>query len=388
MSEPGIQQLIKAAPLLHADDTVRRAAGLIRASDGSSVVVLQNGSIAGMVGEDAIAAFLASSGDPDSAREERIGPLVQSSPVFLNSAVTLKESAGVFASAGTDVLPVIGEFGSYHGVLYRRDVVAALTNNLRPSTTAGMATPLGVYLTTGSHRAGAGSLGLFLSGASLMIMVVLAALIVTGLQHAFWKLTGIPVNIYAQSPPLMVAYSNYDLVTYISMGLQVLVLLLLLRLSPMSGYHAAEHMTVHAIESGETLDPGHVRSMPRVHPRCGTNLLAIAGVVLVIATRMGSQFAILLGLIVIIIGWRALGGWMQYFFTTKNPSEKQLANGVAAGNELLEKYRDAPNLHSQGFERIWNMGFLQSALGMMSVAILGALLKQYAHIAWLSNLGF
>ncbi len=36
-------------------------------------------------------------------------------------------------------------------------------------------------------------------------------------------------------------------------------------------------MVVHAIEEGEDLTLEKVRPMPRVHPRCGTNLVALFG---------------------------------------------------------------------------------------------------------------
>src|SRR5256714_15575183 len=52
-------------------------------------------------------------------------------------------------------------------------------------------------------------------------------------------------------------------------------------------YHGAEHMTIHAFEHGDPLDPGHVEPYPTAHPRCGTAFLlfvaviAIAGVAVV-----------------------------------------------------------------------------------------------------------
>lgn len=39
------------------------------------------------------------------------------------------------------------------------------------------------------------------------------------------------------------------------------------------GYHAAEHMTIHAYEDGAELTPQQVRRYPRAHPRCGTAFL-------------------------------------------------------------------------------------------------------------------
>ena len=140
-----------------------------------------------------------------------------------------------------------------------------------------------------------------------------------------------------------------------------------MRILPLSGYHAAEHMTVHAIEAGEELTPENVRRMPRVHPRCGTNLLAAAGVFIILTSRFSSSLSVLVALVVVAVGWRTVGGWLQYVVTTKNPSDRQLANGVAAGNELLRRFQEQPNLRVTGFQRIWNIGFMQTAAGMATM---------------------
>ncbi|MER3495923.1 MAG: hypothetical protein C4320_03425, partial [Armatimonadota bacterium] len=52
---------------------------------------------------------------------------------------------------------------------------------------------------------------------------------------------------------------------------------ILFRLLPLAGTHAAEHMAVNALERGEPLDPEVVARMPRTHIRCGTNLAVGAG---------------------------------------------------------------------------------------------------------------
>ena len=38
-------------------------------------------------------------------------------------------------------------------------------------------------------------------------------------------------------------------------------------------YHGAEHMTIHAFEHGEPLEPARIRPYPTAHPRCGTAFL-------------------------------------------------------------------------------------------------------------------
>ena len=47
-------------------------------------------------------------------------------------------------------------------------------------------------------------------------------------------------------------------------------------------YHGAEHMTIHAFEHGDRLDPEHVAPYPTAHPRCGTAFLLLVVLVAVI----------------------------------------------------------------------------------------------------------
>lgn len=44
-------------------------------------------------------------------------------------------------------------------------------------------------------------------------------------------------------------------------------------------YHGAEHMTIHAFEHGDPLEPAHVRPYPTAHPRCGTAFLLLVVVI-------------------------------------------------------------------------------------------------------------
>jgi len=40
-------------------------------------------------------------------------------------------------------------------------------------------------------------------------------------------------------------------------------------------YHGAEHMTIHALEHGDSLRPEAIRKYPTAHPRCGTEFLVV-----------------------------------------------------------------------------------------------------------------
>lgn len=48
-------------------------------------------------------------------------------------------------------------------------------------------------------------------------------------------------------------------------------------------YHGAEHMTVHAVEHGDMLNPETIRKYSKAHPRCGTAFLLTVMVVSIIA---------------------------------------------------------------------------------------------------------
>jgi CBS domain-containing protein len=377
MDTHGVAQLARNVPIIAPEDTVRRAAGLIRASGGSRVLVHDHGRITGTVSERAIAALLAGAESLDEALDAPVGRLLDPNVVLVNWGVSLREAAELFASSDVDLLPLIDGSGAYHGAVFRSDLVAHLTGNLRPPTVAGMATPLGVYLTTGSVSGGAGSLGLFLTGVSLALMMTVAAFAVEGVMKLFGMLTGIRMSVLLASVPLTSHPNVYDIPFYASIVLSVVFFFVLMRLSPLSGYHAAEHMTVHAMEAGETLTPENVRSMPRVHPRCGTNLLAAAGVFLIIASRISNEFGVMIALLVVIVGWRTVGGWLQYFVTTRNPSDRQLENGVAAGNELIRRFQERPNFQLTGLPRIWKLGFPQTLAGMITTVWL---LKSVFHL--------
>jgi len=326
------------------------------------MLVVKDGRVAGAVSEQAIATALAQADDVEAALDGPIDELVECCPVFVSTSVSAREAARVFAESGLDMLPVVDGWGGLRGAVYRKDVVGLLSRNLRPPTVGGMATPLGVYLTTGSITGGAGSFGLYLTGISLGVLMIVAKLIG---DRMVGKL-GILAAHYL--PPLLNARISllglYDLVTAaVSIG----IMLLLLRLSPLAGYHGAEHMTVHAIEHGEDLTTEAVRRMPRVHPRCGTNLLGALAIFVLITSQFGGEIAAMVAILVVILGRRAVGDWMQSAFTTKPPTDRQLANGIAAGEQILRRFHEHPSYQVFGFPRIWNMGFIQAAAGMSTV---------------------
>jgi hypothetical protein len=161
-----------------------------------------------------------------------------------------------------------------------------------------------------------------------------------------------------------------------------LCFLIVLRLSPLAGFHAAEHMTVTCIERLGYVDVEQVRHMPRAHRRCGTSLLAgvlpalLAGVPLL---GVSPELAAL----VLLVGWVArdqTGYWLQQIFTTKRPTQRQLQAGIAAGQRLLALAGAEPARPMSPVQRLWRRGFPQMAAGAITGAWLLGWLVDHAHL--------
>jgi hypothetical protein len=214
-----------------------------------------------------------------------------------------------------------------------------------------MATPFGVYLTNGTVSGGASHLAVVATGAVLFLLLFLANLATMGVHTLIRPLDWSP-----------------QLQAWV-LGATALILFLVgIRAIPLSGTHAAEHMVVHAIERGEPLVPEVVRRMPRVHPRCGTNIAAGASLFLGLATSdwiADQQLRLLLAALVTLAFWRPLGATIQFFVTTKPPTDRQILDGIRAGEQLLRRIMDAPVGPSPVFVRVMNSGLIQIMLGSM-----------------------
>lgn len=248
-----------------------------------------------------------------------------------------------------------------------------------PPRLGGMATPLGVYLHDGVSSGGAGFWGLFLTGVTMSGLAFTAQALAHGLAHGM-----------ATHLPQWAAWESrapYGLQLWLSAASQWLPLpfvFLLLRLVPMSGTHAAEHQVVHCIERQAPLVPDCVRAMPRVHPRCGTNLFAgftlflLAFLAVFCAAQAGGwplldgvSLAVMLAAPVTVIFWRRVGGWIQQWFATRPATDAQIAGAIRAAEQVLSRRR---RQMEQGVlprfaavRRIWMLGFPQILLGYLAV---------------------
>ena len=249
----------------------------------------------------------------------------------------------------------------------------------------GMATPLGVYLTDGVSSGGAGFWGLFLSGFVLCALGLTSQALAQGFLHTLAR-EGASVAIFApQLSGAMGIWLSQMLSWFAPTALTMLFIFTGLRLIPMSGTHAAEHQVVHCIEHGAPLVPDCVRAMPRVHPRCGTNI--VVGFALfhalflgVFAAAQSANFgafdAVTLGLVaatpVTLIYWRRAGGWVQRWFATRPATDAQIGSAIFAARQVLSRRaRYAGPVRFRWLRRVWAMGIGQVLTGYFT--LLGAL---------------
>jgi len=376
MTVRDLRDAIKPGLPLTPDDSVARAVRVLRARGLPALPVADQGRLVGLVWQSDLIQLLG--GAPEPSRIARTTPVSQTMrPIALIAGEhqPLASVAHALRESAAAAVPVSASDGRYLGMLLVRDVLAAISDQPVVPPVAGLATPRGVYLTTGALRAGAGDLALVGTGAVLMTINLVALAIVYGIGTLMRHLLPEGGAAAAAEAPESVVLTAM----VIAYAFQVAVFLLLLRISPLTPIHGAEHMVVRAIEEGEDLTPQKVRQMPRVHPRCGTNLMALL-ILLIIAQQFISSAGELvsgaagfLGLLVLVmivlVTWRRLGAGLQRWVTTRRPSDRQLGQAIEVGEELLEAVRSSPGARTGMARRIWNSGFLQVLIGFTAVAL-------------------
>jgi hypothetical protein len=248
---------------------------------------------------------------------------------------------------------------------------------------SGSAMPTGVHLSDGRVRSST-DFELFLAGLTIMALAAAAAVAAFVLLWGLEAVLPVPLTgllIGALPGDLAAQYAPWNVLTNL---LAFFVFLAVLRLSPLAGYHAAEHMTVAAIERFGYLDPEQVKTMPRAHPRCGTTLLAGLLPALLIAAPLGSRHPALAG-VVLVGGWlvrRPVGYFLQQYFTTKPPTRKQLEMGLRSGQRILAGLAQGPRPPGSPAQRLWQRGFLQMAAGAILALWVESLVYEHLHL-WL-----
>lgn len=345
-----VKDLVREVAPLAPTDRVSQALEQMRRQFLSSIPVTEGDRVVGILSEDDLLplfpGFIPTPAISQRIQEGRVEELMSAPAIVCQEDRTLLEAAEIFHRHHLRILPVVDEGGRYRGIVTRADVLALLGETVRPYAVGGMATPLGVYLTTGHLKGGAGDLGLFLTGVVLALIFIATDGLVMGVEPLLS-----PFELRGTLPGVL---------------LQFLLFLLLVKFSPLAGFHGAEHKTVHAIEKGKPLIPELVMTEPKEHPRCGTNIMALLIGLQILLYAINIYLAVIL----VFLTWRSLGHYIQKFFTTMEPSPKQLQSALAAGKELLDKYYAAPGYRANLWGRIWNMGILQVLSGGATVELL------------------
>jgi CBS domain-containing protein len=336
--------LMREVDVIGPHDSLGRAARILRESPFGVAVYMGASGIEGVITEAGILEAISASGDPNRPASEAIA----ADFAAISPMATGFEALRLFREMGPRELIVVDPDGRPIGVVTPTDLISKPQEPVWPGLVGGMATPFGIYLTNGAIRAGAGDFALIVTGMLLFTLFF-------GCSVASESLLG---TMGGRIPD--------SLLEPISYGLPTLMFLVGIRLLPLAGIHAAEHQVVHAIERGEPLVPEVVARMPRVHPRCGTNLATGLGLFFAISKSPWipvEELRVLLGIVVSLVLWRPLGNFVQQFITTRKANRRQLQLGIDAGSELLEKFRTTRIVSVSPWRRLWASGMLHIIAG-------------------------
>lgn len=337
------------------------AARWLQDEDLMVLPVVDGGILSGVLHEQDLARALAEGAD----RTDAIAKWVHHDPPVIHPGETGAGALRRFEQTGSPYLVVVDDRGALHGLLTPSRVVSLPHFQARPRTIGGMATPAGVYLTNGAIGAGVGPLALASTGAVLFGLFLVAGTAVLALRNVLAMTDIVPVSLLNSPWGVGGAHLMNLLLFFVGM-----------RSLPLAGIHAAEHMVVHAIERGEDLEPEVVARMPRVHPRCGTNLAVAAMLflgVFSIPWQSDYELRLLAAFLATLILFRPLGSFAQEFITTKPPTRAQIEMGIRSAKTLLNKVAVGRAGPPSVWQRIASSGVL--------LIIAGALAAQ--GVAWL-----
>lgn len=339
-----VGSLMRPSSHLEPEDSLDRAATELRRSGNGMIPIVRDSKVIGMVTETSLALALANVVHPSSPITDAMVPAPLIQP-YAPAAEALR----LFADGSESTLLVVDDEHRLMGLISPSDLYPRRRVPPRPALVGGMATPFGVYLTNGVVGAGAGGFALVATGMLMYAMLAAASLI------------SFPIVDWLQAKHLQV-----DLLNFLAAALPILLFMAGMRLIPLSGTHAAEHQVVHAIERGEELRPEIVRRMPRVHPRCGTNLAVGATMFLSIFFSewvSSGEIRFIVAALVTFLFWRRLGSLVQQFITTKRANQRQIEGGIRAGQELLDRFaRSNVSVPSIPL-RLWRSGMLHVMAG-------------------------
>jgi len=253
-----------------------------------------------------------------------------------------------------------------------------------PPRISGTAMPHGVFLSTGTAST-ASAPSLVLTGFAIVALGGLSLVPTYIVAWLLEQVVGVPLASVALQIGGPADPWTSALARVVVNVLSFFTFLVVLRASPLAGYHAAEHMTVHAIEHfGLEGWQQHVPSMPRAHMRCGSNLLSGVLPAMLVGAPLISVAAPL-ALLVAVLGWlgrHRLGFALQQWFTTKPPTPRQLAAGIGSGERLMRQWLADPTPALSRAKRLWLRGMPQMVAGLAMAVWLLEPLAERLHV-WL-----
>ncbi len=361
--EVGLARLLETPEPLAPGTALTAAAARFTSERWTALPVVEDGRLVGLITARGVLAAMTSGSD--GVCRDVVRPATA-----LPVSTPLEEALWLLRRDDVEVLPVLGLDGRYRGLLAPHRVLQAVEDGLRPRVVGGMATPVGVHLTSVHHRGGVGDLPLVMTGFVMVAMMYAARFAVAaGMALA----SDDPVQIVLGQFGASSGLASPGAVPWLGEAMVLLLFLTFVRLSPLAGFHSGEHQTVHAVERGLPLALEPVAAMPRPHPRCGTNLALLAALVLGLAQMISNQASLLacLPLLVALVYWKRLGSWVQAVFTTRPARPQELQSGIDAARMLLNQHRRQPGYRAPLWLRIWNRGLLQVLAGAWLAYLMG-----------------
>ena len=231
----------------------------------------------------------------------------------------------------------------------------------------GTAVPGGVHLSSGNYGT-APAWRLTATGVVIMLLGALSLGLTWMVLWGLGQLTGWPL---AAALDGLAEPGGARLFPVVLIGMNLLTFLIfltVLHFSPLSGYHGAEHKVVHCLEHYGVLDWDLARHSPRAHPRCGTTLLAGLLPLPLVALPLVGTSLWPLALLVVVVAWAArypLGAALQQIFTTREPTDHQLATALQAAALLLYRWRRDPQRRVTLWGALWVRGYPQMVAGVL-----------------------
>ncbi len=382
-----VQSLMRPAIEFSPEDSIGRFLQVMRRVTASELPVQLHGRLVGTISQSIIFDILkdGSSWETCSAINLPISHFMEPPVAFASADTTLERIVEIGRESNLIQIPVVDSENYLLGIINLTDILTPDYIPCYPSNVGGMATPFGVYLTNGNVRGGVNDFAIIASGAATGVLLLVAGAIVKGAARLISPIVNLPeISLADFDSAPSPGHPTLGIISILMKLTVFLVFILLIRFSRIAGYHAAEHQTVHAMERGEPLIPEVVDRMPRPHPRCGTNIMAASMLFFTLLQAFQyipglSDIGILPAGLFAWYNWKRFGTFLQARFTTRPASARELASGIRAAEQLQAIYINTPPARTPALRRLWMMGIIQTAIGLMLVTGLAT----FAENTWL-----